>query len=339
MKCRIYNSVLEPIEEVKFQFMLSKQEPIAIYGGGYLGLKMARTLISDGYDVVVILDRNPAGVKHSPVCVMTAEDFYLMKRDAFVIIMLVNGVQHTNVAQKLHAIGFHKILFLPLYLRSSVAKKMVDIWNVFSEGHYDVIVPSYDMLWHVHSNDFALREDDAGFVIGVVHKDHVYTETKSESLLAIFTHFPEFDVMPDFYYDKNIDDPIIFDEVCGPFPFSDDLTSFLENAMFSPEEYFAGCAAPAALNDKKGYFNILDGHHRSLFLVKKGFKGIPLRIKKSEWELYFREEMAQKLMDYCRNLDSLPFEIKHPAFVRFPVREREADEEFVRLYEKLCLWN
>jgi hypothetical protein len=61
--------------------------------------------------------------------------------------------------------------------------------------------------------------------------------------------------------------------------------------------------------------------------------GIPLKMKRAEWDAYFREHQAQALMDYCRQLQSLPAVVKHPAFMSFPVLEREPDAEFLRLLE------
>ena len=313
-------------------YTIIKHDPIAIYGGGIIGLSIARQLIEASYNVCAIFDRNPDGVTNAPVNVMHSHDY--INKNVIVFVTLMNGIEHTRVAQKLKNEGFEKIFFLPLFLQSAAAKSMIQVWNAFLCGKYDVFIPSYNSLWAVSSSDFILHEDESGFVVAIVHKNHVYSGKNAASDNA-FSHYRVLIGSLLQVCDKPIDDIIFKEKFLSGLPFKDELTNYLHDTLFfNANDFFLSCAAPSELNEK-GYFNLLDGHHRCFFLVDKGFKGIPLRILKHEWELYFKEREAQALMDYCMNLDSLPIPVKHPAFVFIPVKEREPDEDFLRLLRKV----
>lgn len=315
-------------------YTLAPKEPLVIYGGGKIGLEVSHKLINAGFHVSGILDNNPSGVSHSSVPVFSPDDGYRSLGKTAVWISLANGVQHMSVARKLSAIGYEKIIFLPLFLRSNAAKIMAKAWNMLLEGEFNASIPFYDELWVVSAEDFIL-DTDSQFVTAVIHKDHVYTINleHNDNPFWVYTQFPN--NKPQSILDLPIDDPTVYQYLISKLPFHDELNNMLESVMFSPNEFFITCAAPASLNKNGLRFNLFDGHHRCVFLVNKGFKGIPLKIIKSEWEFYFKESQAQNLMNYCKTLDSLPFEVKHPAFIHFPIQERKADCEFDRLYSEL----
>ena len=329
----------KPKQTASRDYSISKNTPIVIYGGGRLCEPLIKRLTDAGYKVNAILDQNPDAIKGLLFPVMTPENYFSSMGDSFVFVALANGISHSKVAKKLIKIGFTKILFLSLYIHSSFSFIMTNAWNSFYAGNFDVSIPEYDSLWQVSSNDFIMHEDNSGYVVVIVHKDHILTSNTTdyndpfsaykidptqqpESLLDFNKHFTD----PDFLRR--------FTETVKAFKTG--AADTLDKFMFDPYRFFLICASPAKL-DKTGFFNLFDGHHRTLYLINREFNGIPIRIKKEDWVKYFNENAAQNLMNYCRNLDSLPFQICHPAFVMFPVQEREAEIVFMELYNKLCI--
>ncbi len=315
-------------------YVVSKTKPIAIFGGGQIGLTITQKLVNAGYNIVCIIDQNPSGVKTSSIPVLTPLEAFSKYGDIFVFISLANGAFHTAVAKMLSDIGFRSLLFLPLILRSHAAKKMLRAWNCFFVGNFSVPIPNYCELWNICIDDF-IHDQHQDFVTIVIHKD--------------YAHFCRISCYPDnpysAYYQKNelIEDlsqysiaDTVSDRVLATAPYRQGVLDMLESALFSPADFYAELAAPASLNEETGYFEIIDGFHRTKFLIDKDLSGIPLRVRKSEWAQYFKQEQAQNLMNHCKNIESLPFAVKHPAFIRFPVIRRKPDDEFIRLYNELC---
>jgi len=313
-------------------YKITKNEPIAVYGGGKLGIPTAIKLLESGYNLSVIIDRNPDEVKNSPVPVLALSNIDKLNTNIFIFMSVGIGPQHTGIADTLFTQGFVRLLFLPLYLRSTAAKNMVRAWNTFFVGGYDVEVPDYDSLWCVYADDFIYRKEKSGYVNVMVHKDDIHTEGLE---MNRDNHYWSY--VPSCGEDLHLKD-IPIDSPVAQKHFTENssgwLSSFYDNSMFDFIESFLDNPASAGLNEN-GYFNIYDGHHRSVYLINKGFKAIPLRVKKNEWQQYFKEKEAQALMDYCKGRDSLPLPLHHPAFIKFPVCIDEPDEKFLNLYGKL----
>ncbi|MDR2547750.1 MAG: hypothetical protein LBC96_09665 [Lachnospiraceae bacterium] len=313
-------------------YNITKAEPIAVYGGGYIGLSLTRKLLAAGYNVCAVLDINPAAVIDSPIPVVTAEEFYSSYGAAFVFVSLGDGVVHAAVARRLITIGFSRILFLPLYLRTTAAKQMVMSWNIFFTGSYNVIMPTYDSLWDVYASDFVFY-DDGNFVFVLIHKDFVRIG-KWISREQISDHlYSSYYEMETSVKKSSLGKTI---ESMEGDRYNEEKIDFYENSLFyDPQSFFVNCAAVAIFDNKTGYFNLVDGWHRLRYMLKSGFCGMPLKIRKAEWELFFNEQQAKNLMNHCKNIEYLPFQIKHPAFFHLPVKEGKPDEVFLQLYGNL----
>jgi hypothetical protein len=116
-----------------------------------------------------------------------------------------------------------------------------------------------------------------------------------------------------------------------------DLYKVFESALFSDPSFFMRSAGFAQYRASGKFWYVLDGYHRCSYLLLKGFRAIPLRVKLDEWECYFNASKAQALMDYCKTVDSVPVEIEHPAFMRFPVDPLKTDAVFTQRYSELFL--
>ncbi|MDR0378628.1 MAG: hypothetical protein LBI62_01530 [Candidatus Accumulibacter sp.] len=324
-------------------YVITREEPLLIYGGGLVGCTLCDRMMRAGYNVVAIIDRAPEKVTGAPVPVHTAATCHEKYGNAFVYVSLRSGTDHMEVARCLRNAGFERILFLPLFLRSAAAAKMTDVWNDFFEGNYGGGIPCHVDLFTVDPNDYILRRTRE-FVTVIVHKDHICTtkeERDADNPYAIHCSEMSYSDKVEIERAKKhgvLDAPIVSDRV-RKFAILDDNTNkkrkgLLNSTLFDMNGFYIHAPSIAAYDREKGYFNLMDGMHRAVFLVGRGFTGVPLKVKESEYLEYFRRDEAQALMDYCRDLDSLPREVKHPAFVWLPVCERAADSEFTRLYER-----
>ncbi|SIR89226.1 hypothetical protein [Pseudomonas putida] len=317
------------------------EQPVVIYGGGQIGVGFCRRLMQCGVNVCAIIDRNPEGVSNAPVPVMNVETCIQMHGDALVFVAIGNGLAHPPIARTLRSVGYTKILHLPAFLRGEKAAAMTRAWNAFYSGDYAVPFASFDELYTVHAGDYLLSAL-SDYVTAIVHKDYVYTVRRSyDGIDHDYADYFKWQNQEQDVIDRatnvRLDDPV----VKALLPFNELFTQaqldfYRAKTFFDMGDYYREAASVAVFDSAAHRFNILDGSHRAFYLERQGFDGIPLKMKRAEWEAYFRAYQAQALMDYCRQLQSLPVVVTHPAFMSFPVREREPDAEFLRLLKGVC---
>ncbi|MBF8775880.1 hypothetical protein [Pseudomonas fulva] len=306
---------------------------IVIYGGGQIGVGLCRRLMRSGVQVCAIIDRTPEGVANAPVPVMNAQACFQAHGNTGVFVAIGNGLAHPAIARDLCRVGYTNILHLPVFLRGQRAAAMTRAWNAYYSGDTSVTFVGYDDLNSLRAQDFVLSES-SGYITAVVHKDDVFTVKRS---------YPELDHDYADYFkwqdqgadviDKATNVPIGDPAVKAMLPceqvFTQEQLDFYHaKTFFDLGDYYREAASVALFDPHLHRFNILDGSHRAFYLERQGFDGIPLKMKRSEWEAYFKEPEAQALMDHCRGLASLPTVVKHPAFMSFPVREQAPTAAF-----------
>ena len=320
-------------------YSITKTTPVLIYSGGYEGKGYAKRLAAAGFNVVGILDIKPENVINSPVPVFYPEEI-VFKRfpNAFVWICLGDSVQHMKISRLLNGFGCEKLLMLPLYLDGKRSKEMTFAFNAFCLGHFTIDIPYYGDLWNINAADYVL-DKNAELITVMVHKNHLYglkptivQDTKKSnpfSLLKVTEDNPLTDDDFDSLYLLEDSYKSIFMDK------RNDLYQFFESALYSDLGFFVRSAGFAQYRASGKFWYVLDGYHRCSYLLLKGFRAIPLRVKLDEWECYFNASKAQALMDYCKTVDSVPVEIEHPAFMRFPVDPLKTDAVFMRKYSEL----
>lgn len=319
----------------------SIDEPVVIYGGGQIGVGFCRRLMQGGVNVRAIIDRNPQGVTNAPVPVMTVEACIQEIGNARVFVAIGNGLAHPPIARVLRSVGYTKVLHLPVFLRGERAATMTQAWNAFYSGDYAAPFASFDELYTVRADDYLLSAF-ADYVTAIVHKDYVYTVRRSyDGIEHDYADYFKWQGQEQDVIEKatnvRLDDPAVKALLpCDELFTKAQLDFYRAKTFFDMGHYYREAASVAVFDGAAHRFNILDGSHRAFYLERQGFEGIPLKMKRAEWQAYFRECQTQALMDYCRHLQSLPVVVKHPAFMSFPVLEREPDAEFLRLLEGVC---
>jgi len=310
-----------------------------MYGGGYYGVGYVNRLLKAGYNVIGILDKEPKNVKNPPVPVSVPElsvNRFGYIDEVFIWICVSNGFLHLEIARKLYSMGYKKILLLPLFLNSKNAKEMICSYNSFCLGNYNADITFYENIWDVYASDYILSEN-SGYVTVQIPENHLYglstdKDTRRSnpfSLHKVTKNNPlkDDEFVPLRHLKENFIE--IFDKN------RNDLYSDFESALFNNSDVFIQCAGFAQLSKSYKYWYILDGYHRASFLLIKGFQTVPMRVRKEEWNIYFKEDKAQNLMSYLKNYFVLPYKIDHPAFVNLPIKNSESGEEFRKLYSDL----
>lgn len=88
--------------------------------------------------------------------------------------------------------------------------------------------------------------------------------------------------------------------------------------------------------NNRGYFNLLDGHHRASFLYNSGLRKIPVRIPKGDYEAWLNTEVAKKVHSIIEKQDRFEFyqPVLNPYFMNLhPYREDYAKSRIHHILE------
>ena len=321
-------------------FDINHSTKIYIYGYGLVGSGSCERLLSCGYNLIGILDQKGSSLKAPVPSYCLGEEPYW--NDACIIVCLGITMEHTTVVRQLLNRGYTKLLFLPLYSKSKAAKVLIESYYRFIEGNFTELknIPLYDEIWRIQIEDYILHEI-GDFVVVMIPSSQVYTAKlngkKLPPLNPYKIYMEDYPASPDWFYDQPIGSEPINDHMMERVKKNEKYLKFLENTLSHGLNFFTDSPSPAQFN-LNGYFNLMDGHNRTAFLCHKGFQYVPLRVLKDDYVQYFKQEAAEALMDYCKDLDELPLPVKHPAFSRFPVTEQTPDKKFTQLRNTL-VWN
>ena len=73
---------------------------------------------------------------------------------------------------------------------------------------------------------------------------------------------------------------------------------FMQNSLNNSGMEFFEKQPPVAVWNEKGYFNLLDGHHRTMFLIESGFRFIPVQISEHDYDKWRNDEIAIEFKRY-----------------------------------------
>ncbi len=313
---------------------------IAIYGAGEMGQRVCRRLLRFGIYPVAFFDRKAQkGEKYMDIPLLQVSEYpSLFCSDTTVIIALANGLAHKEVADNLYACGFRKLLFVPIAynMPSRLKTVLTALYNEYLEGCVTGIVRDYS--YYVETSFF-----DAGQAVISAGIDNIVVWVPLE---IVFTesleHWPGDKRKlhsPLSYYDKNIATNYwllnLMDYLQGVNVSCDTYLSMYErNGGTKPNiderrlqfelfehEYSFGMdffiqSAPEAMWNKRGYFNLLGGNHRIMYLYTKGCRYFPLRIRMQDFAQW---QGAEVVMTETVAHGNYP--VSHPAFQHIVIRE------------------
>jgi len=306
---------------------------IAIYGAGEVGKRVCHNLMRFGIRPSFFLDRKAkAGETCLDVPLFQIDDYPTIAcRDTTVVLALADGLEHKVVADKLYVCGFRKLVFLPVAytMPSRLKKELTILYNEYMNGCVTGLVRDYSC----YSEVSFLDAEQA------VVSEGIYNITAWVPLEIVFTenleHWPGDKRKlraPYSYYDRNIATNYwmlnLMDYLQGIDHSCDTYLSMYERnggakpdiekrrlqfELFEHEfdfgmDFFVQSAPEAMWNDR-GYFNIVGGNHRIMYLYAKGCRYFPLRISRQDFAQW---QGAESVMPEVAARIRYP--VSHPAF-------------------------
>lgn len=341
---------------MKLTFRFSKDLQIILYGVNSCSERLHESLTDAGYTVIAYFDRRYEELNGKcpvPVYGLEKHPFgSLDKTDVCIVIVLQNAMQHETIAMELLRQGFHKVLFAPMKSRLEHRSALTFRYqyNMLLSGQFQrlreiplleetILQPEIDA---VHS----VIQDEEAFKIVWCPAELVYTNSARLSGIPQYASIPLYSLVPyvrmfEYLQGYGEDPRQYLDEYgvnsCKYTNFLTDtavvlqrseLLSIYKNALNKGMDFFVSSAPPAEFSEESGVFNLLDGHHRSLFLVMQEFRYIPIRVSQSDYKKWEYPCKDTRLRSYL-NKNGKRFPILHPRYHK--VNEAADQNELLQL--------
>lgn len=323
-----------------------------IYGAGEVGNICCKRLRENGYCVAAAIDKNRCGGQIiDGIYTYKIEDFpnnFAQIDELTVVICLADGLAHRSVADTLYKIGFQYIIFLPLdYCINDLEKaQLTRTYNKVLDGISDriqIIIKNY--------KNYYLKDMDVSNCILNTEKEQYTVWLGMELLFTESLKLWEGDKTKihgrDEIKDKNIanDDPHemlfrYFD--LGTEDYERYFSSYkgektdeqkrkeLEKReklyRLFKQEHNKGMrffieSAPRVVWNPRNYFNLVGGHHRTMYLLSERHTVFPVIVSKKDFIKWCNTVVYNEFIVYIRthHIERLYAPLPHPGMLNFPV--------------------
>lgn len=257
-----------------------------------------------GMDVLAVVDRNAMNLPIDAITYECLKRNMSDKKDEYAFILNFSDANmHVKVADELYQDGFENIIFLPFDEKYSNANMQI-IRRYFNQILYGKVsgkerLPSYGELIGKDKDDVIKDYGDyVSFWVSVtkLHCAKISAERDvdlkyrfSDYSGATIGEIKFYSELWDYFYNNGkYPKGYVVNSAMGR-----DEKVFLNNRkeLFERMEmklkydwnYFLDSPILVSWNNDKGYFTVLDGLHRAVFLMKKGFEKVPVICKKEHW--------------------------------------------------------
>lgn len=294
---------------------------IMFYGVNEYTRKMKEEAIAANRNVIAFIDRRAEEIGNVDGIPVYKEAVPNSSGDCL-IIALQNALQHDEVARKASEKGFEKIIYVPMDAEIDQHKAQVlrNTYNSIFNNDWEAVnesIPFYEEIYGVNSKrtTFAppsqktvVRKSDK-FVTARVPVELVYTSVREgeyadmplasfdayDRMYDVFDSASQEKTLPESYLDKyaiqSCDDT---PDAGKTFEMRGSLiekyTEFFQTGM----DFASSCAPLAKLNGR-GCFNLCEGQHRTMWLLKQGIYYLPLRISVEDWDKWRNERNVEQI--------------------------------------------
>lgn len=321
-----------------------------IYGCGEVGNNCYRMLTQNGYSVSYGLDKEKEGthiIEGIHTYILGSEPQEINKDEIVVIICLANGLIHKDVADNLYKAGYQYIVFLPMqhcisdkervelthqyndFLQGSMSIKEVIVQNYHSYllpdlGFYNGIIRESEEFLTVWCGIEILFSESMELWEGDKSKIQIKLEYEDKSILAnhpyrsLFDYFDMQTNCVDTYFSCN-QEHLSEDATKKRLDEREKLFHIFKNEHNKGMDFFTE-GAPAAVWNPKHYWNLVGGHHRTLYLLHEKHSLIPVKVTKEDFLKWCNKPAYEKLCEFIfeNSVQQLYAPIPHPGFVNFP---------------------
>ena len=328
-----------------------------LYGAGELGINTLSKLRKKGICVIAFLDKKEKDmIMGVPVLSLRKGDLETVKKDEIVVVIcLSDGMLHHEVAEEIYMYGFKKIVFLPLeYQLNSIEKKVLtNRYNraLIGEDVYNEI-EDYNIYRKQHWNDDAIIRMEKQYIVAWVGQEILFSEDVNRwkgdiskvNIVndGIDTNLNSYYWIHELYdyFDGKREDCSKYLAICGlkhgeenaikKIQSRERLYFSLKKEWGKGNDFFIE-AAPEVMWNPKGYFNLVGGHHRTVFLQHQGNVTYPVRIHKTEYRIWENREKLFEIIEFIKqnNIYKTYVPVPHPYFINFPYQREVGNPSII----------
>lgn len=300
-------------------FEICKETAIVIYGLGNIGKRKCRELVNMGYQVIGIIDQNAETLSsYCGIDVYTAEKFakiFAERNEIVIVICLNNGLQHEKTAYALSEYGYKKLLYIPMDADADYEylMNMQKSYSLFLDGRFSELkeIPMFVGMKGDSPDNIQVISQDSENVVFLCDIEYLFSQDMSILKKDV-----------EYIYKKRLKDNRYVDKPVASVQIYKDLYDFLMGKSQSPDIYlqhqgkemgynrkllfdraelfenyekrynrniklFYMQPTTVIWNEKKGYFNVIDGMHRLMYLyyVKNHFK-VPVKTSRESFNMF-----------------------------------------------------
>lgn len=324
------------------QYKLRKEDEIIIYGAATTGAIIFKNLNNSGYRVTAFIDERADEINdyyQLPVWNLNHQIKEKINKEAVIIIAIKNVFEHEKIAKKLWKFGCTKIIFRPYqYVCGEGSKEdfiLNAAWDKVFAGEAEIECRSIRAFDKYILQNKAIIEDKGEYVIANIPVPYIFTDKYNNGdniwadipCLGLIPHIGLFEVFSGNCNEDYKEYMLYCREAAqrsGGIKTSKaweqsvyknrlDVYNHMQLSWEHDRNFFVRNAVEGTYNEK-GYFNINSGKHRIVFLIVKGCRYVPLRIKKNHFDIWSDRVGAIYLLNYLHenDIDTLPVILNNP---------------------------
>lgn len=280
---------------------------IIVYGFNNYAKNLISKLNNSLFEVISIIDkRYQEIITYNNIPIICEDDAYSIEHDVM-IIALQNAMLHDDIARRFNSISADSVIFVPMkYVAFNVEEdnKMREIYNYIMFEWDGTIEYEQGSFVKSITQDMVLKSE---CITKMIDNRFIYTVAKDNKDNELFHKYADVHISVFrpynalMYYlmeDKQSDiNEYLQDYGVNSCKYTNsfDNHDIIEQRRalfeiwekhFEVKDGFFVTSAPLAEWNSNGYFNLLEGQHRCIYLYNKLMKKIPLRITKDDYNKY-----------------------------------------------------
>ncbi len=344
-------------------FVLKNEINYVIYGAGGNCYHLIAKLEKAGKKVVAVIDKRADSLNDiQGVPVYTIEQMQAMEmRDMVIILSIKNVFIHTEIAESLISAGFHKIIYKPLPVLQGVHD---EDWDSIDRA-YEVLLEQDTFSEELEvslSNIKKMRVWQNRLLIDNQEQEvtcwlpieRLYNYNRENDLFAQLPMAAYYPLIQLYNFLLGNRCELTWQEVQEDYllysaewvykrelEFTEDLKrsqiesrvqvfyEMQQNAEID-QEFFVRNAAAVKMDSEGKYYLASSGRNRVAFLIAKGYRYIPVKMEKEDYERLIAEEVYKKVLDYLQgnSIKRLFSVVPHPILREYPT----VTNDYMRLF-------
>lgn len=292
-------------------FLIETDSEIYLYGNNARAQRVYINLNQAGIYIQGIIDRKYKTVEYINDIVYANIEYLAGKQECVVIICLQNALEHEVAVQALLKLGLNRIIYLPMAMNRPLCELHVlrRAYRLIMEGdlNYHCQIPVTKSGYEKRCC-YEIEKDNKGITF-YCSVDKLYTikevdiqsgNIKNEHQIQLFRPYADKKICycePYFQLFKYLESGVGYPDryLMMQREREDDQKNLLINRMKLYQVYELNFKynfdfffdSPIEVKwNKKGYFNILDGAHRVVYLMTKHLDYVPVRASASDYDQY-----------------------------------------------------